>query len=328
MARSSLARRLALTAFVAAIAGLLPAAREVALAADPSPSSGPSASPSQPVCPDPFIAWFDQMLPPDVPVGRQIEIGITVWDCTQNGLAHADSAEIRVHPKTGKAAPAIFRSRSDWPGHLVATIEVPKGGLGAIEVGFRGQECHDDGTCKDAFFAFRSGGFGPPPDAPMSLLFDARIVPQPDPIVAGHTFDVDVHLQPKADWDPAALSVPDRIVISAQVVRGDAEWRSDARSVSGPSGPYTGQLTVDQPGDFVLRAGFPGNGAPDQMIDGSVTRITIEPADGGGATQAPAAGVGAGAATDTSSIPVLPIAAGVIGLLAVSLVIRRVFADL
>jgi hypothetical protein len=320
MTGSLLLRRAARIAWLVALVGFAAGSQRV-LAADPSAT--PSATP--PPCPDQYIAWFDAPLPPDVPVGRQIQIGVTVWDCNGNGLARAESAEIRVHPGSGKAEPTVFPSRSDWPGHVVSTIEVPKGGLGTIDVGVRGQECHDDGTCKDAFFAFATGGFGPPTDAPLAVLVDARVMPQPEPIVAGHTFEVDVALEPRAEWDPAIV-LPDRIVIAAAVVRGGSEYRTDALRAPGSDAPYSARLTVPEAGDYVLHAGFPGNGAPDQMIDGADARITIEPGDGTTDSPSPAAAA-VTSGSDGAALPLLPIA-GVLALGVLAVVVQRVFADL
>lgn len=296
------------------------------VAADPSGSPSPAA----PDCGEPFQAWIDSQLPPDIPAGRHIPIGVTVWDCSGGALRPVDGAEVRVHPKTGKAKPTTFPARSDWPGHLTTTIEIPKGGLGEIEVGAAGQVCHDDGTCEDGFFPFATGGVGPPPAAPRGLLVDAVIAPLNDRIVTDQPFTVEISLEPKADWGPDALALPDLIVLEADLVRGNASWGADAERSAGSSGPYTATLSVDQAGNYVLRAGVPTDDGPAVFVEGSSTRILVERGDGTAtATATPATPSTSEEAPGTGSgPPFLPIAAGLAVILAAGLVIRRVFADL
>ena len=322
MARSSHAARVALVLRLGAALVVALSSGGPVLAADPTPS----AAPSPPDCPDPFVAWYDEALTPDIPAGRQVPVGFTVWDCNAGRLAFTRSAQVRIHPKTGVDTPVTFQTRSDWDGHLLTTIESPTGGLGDVEVGFPGEVCHDDGTCEAGFFPFAIGGVGPPPDASRALLVEARIVPGGDRLVAGHPFRVDVFLEPRAAWAADALALPDRIVVEAQVVRGDTRWVSDA-TAAGPGGPYGAMLTVDEPGDIVLRAGIPGPGGEAQLIETGSARVIVEPGDGTIETAPPAGETGAPVGDDPTP-PVLPIAAGIVGILALTLVIRRAFADL
>ena len=155
MARSLLAGRLAPVLRLGAALVVAFSSGGHALAADPSPSVSPAPSP--PNCPDPYVAWYDEALTPDIPAGQQVPVAFTVWDCNAGRLAFTTSAQVRVHPKTGVDTPISFLTRSDWEGHLLTTIESPKGGFGEIEVGFPGQVCHDDGTCEAAFFPFAIG---------------------------------------------------------------------------------------------------------------------------------------------------------------------------
>jgi hypothetical protein len=325
MARSALAGRVAPVLRLGAAIVVAFSSGGRVLAAGPSPSVSPSPSP--PTCPDPFVAWYDQALAADIPAGQQVPIGFTVWDCNGGSLAFTTSAQVRVHPKVGKDTPVVFPTRSDWTGHLLTTIESPKGGLGEIEVGFPGQVCRDDGTCEAAFFPFAIGGVGPPPEASRAVLVEARIAPGGDRLVAGHPFPVDVVLEPRAGWAADALAMPDRIVVEAQVVRGDTRWVSDATRPAGSGGPYSAMLTVDEPGDIVLRAGIPGPGGEARLIETGSARVIVEPGDGTIETPPPAGATGAPGQGDALP-PILPIAAGIVGIVVVSLVIRRAFADL
>lgn len=301
------------------VAGLLVVAAGPALAVDPSPSPGPPGDPNT-------VVWQDVALPPDVPDGRTIDVGFTIWDLSRQTLSEVSSAKVRVHPKTGKAKPTEATTHSDWPGHAIAPITIPTGGLGTIEIGFPAQECHDDGTCVDLFVPFAFGGVGPPPDAPRSSLVLATIHPIVQPIVAGEPFDIDVDIAPKADWDPAALALPKDVIALASRVNGDEIARVDLRVVD--DGHYTGTMTVGEGGQVNLLVGFGGEPNPD-MIDRSIVRLRVQ---GGAAEATPAPSRGGAAPAPVApagdGLPIVPIALGAAALLAVALVLRRGLADL
>ena len=164
-------------------------------------AADPSATPSAEAPGDPNVeAWIDVAPPPDLPAGRVVTLGFTIWDKQSHTLSRV-GGEVRVHPKTGKAPPSSAPTHANWPGHLEADVTVPKGGLGRIEVGFSGQACHDDtGTCENVFFPFANGGVGPPEDAPRSVLVDADIAQPPPPVLAGQPIDLTVTIRPRAEW--------------------------------------------------------------------------------------------------------------------------------
>jgi hypothetical protein len=297
----------------------------IAVAADPSGS--PSSGASSPACGDSLEAWLDGPLPPDIPAGAQVPIGVTVWDCRGDQLAPVDGAEVRVHPKTGKAKPATFPTRSDWPGHLTATIEIPKGGLGAIEAGVQGRVCHDNGACEDGFFPFTTGGVGPPPAAPRGLLVNSVITPQTDRIVASQPFRVEITLEPKADWGLDALALPDRIFLEADLVRGNESVMADATRAAGSSGTYSATMGVDRAGQYLLHVAVPSAGDGMDFAEGETVVILVEPGDRADSAR-PSAPAPSSEAPGPETPPFLPIAVGLVGILAAGLVIRRVFADL
>ena len=297
-----------------------------ARAADPSGSPAPSRS-EEPGGAFPEVQiWQDEALPPDVPEGRTIDVGFTAWDATGGTLFRVGGAQVRVHPKTGKAKPIEAFTRSDWPGHLVAPITIPKGGLGTIEVGFTAQECHDDtGTCSEVFQPFAWGGVGPPPDASRALLVDASIHPPAEPLIAGQPFEVVADVTPRAAWGADALALPTQLVVVARAVRGSEYSLADLNGK--PDGPYTGSIVIPRAGDVVLIVGVPRDGADPDLVDASILRVTIE-----GPNREPAATPSKVSATTPlpagASIPVVPIALILVALIGGGIVAARVLSDL
>ena len=320
-----MARSLPLRRALAAAAPLVVAAgisAPVAVGADPSASPVPGAS-ADPRAGFPEIQiWQDLALPPNPPPGRTINVGFTAWDATGAILARVAGAQVRVHPKAGSGKPANAFTRQDWPGHLVAPITVPDRGLGTIEVGFTGQECHDDtGQCTEVFLPFAWGGIGPPPDAPRSLLVAARIQPPIETILAGQPFEVAAEVTPRADWDPDQLALPDRVVVIARQVRGPELGTSELQM--SPSGAYTGSMTIADPGDAVLVVAVPGTGSFNDPIEASTIRIRVGEAE----SPAPSA-LGPGDAPIGDSLPVVPTVLVIVAVLGGGLFVRRVFSDL
>jgi hypothetical protein len=291
------------------------------LAASAAPSAAPQGDPN-------VDAWVDQAIDPQARAGTTVSIGITMWDRAREQLLELSSATVRLRPARGSAPPSEAKAKSDWPGHLFAHIDVPRGGPGAIEVLFEGEACADDGTCTTKFFPFGFGGFGPPPDAPRSLLVVATILTPRSSIPVDVSADIVVDVVPKAAWDPAALGLPETLVTF----------------VSGPNGPdvatatlyashdprpepglrYSGQIRVERPGVFRLFVAIPGNRTEDQVI-GSVSRFVVtgesEPsASPGSSPDAPA---------PVALDPPWPLILGGIALVVVAgVVIRTAFADL
>ncbi len=291
--------------------------------ADPSASPEPSGPPED----SSIQIWQDEPLPPDIPAGRSIEVGFTTWDTRRETLSQVAGADVRVLPATGHAEPTKSTTHSDWPGHIVTTITIPKGGLGRIEIGYPAQECHDDGTCIPIFMPFSWGGVGPPPQAPRSALVIATIHPIVGPVIAGQPFDVDVDVAPKVEWDATALALPKGVVAIASNVHGDLLTSVDLRFVN--EGQYTGQMTIAEGGEANVVVGFAGTPSPD-MIDRSIVRLRVTGGDAP-ATPAPSRGAGPPATAAPASgpdIPIVPIGIGAAGLLAIAFVLRRALADL
>ena len=323
MTRTPLARPRSSLAFRAALlfaAGLVTAIAGRGSAASAAPSDAPATS-------DPggfgnIELWLDQPIPPQVPAGETILVGLTLWDTNAGELSTMNGLYLRLHPATGKARPAEAETRSDWPGHILANVIVPKGGPGAIEAGISGRACTDDGTCRDVDFPFKVGGSGPPPDAPRSLLVDARLQPLVQPVIAGRPLEIVIDLAPRAAWPPESLGLPDRLVVLARNGTGPDLASAEIHRGAGPVDVYRGRITIPDPGDIALMFALPGGrSGADDLIDSAATRVNVVPAN----DSTPAAAVVDPAHGD---VPWLLIGGGAALALLASLVIRRVFADL
>ena len=125
---------------------------------------------------------------------------------------------VRLDPAKGSAKSTVGEANSDWSGHLIAEVVIPKGGPGALEVGLSEEACTARGSvqsCDTSEFPFRMAGSGPPPDAPLASLVVARTQPPTGRLLAGEPFDVTVTLEPQAGWDVAALKLPKQLVAFA-----------------------------------------------------------------------------------------------------------------
>jgi hypothetical protein len=290
-------------------------------------SSAPSPSEAPPTADPNTQVWQDEPLPPDVPVGRTVDVGFTIWDVARQTLSQVNSADIRVYPKTGKAKPTEGHTHSDWPGHVIAPLTVPEGGLGRVEIGFPAQVCHDDGTCEPLFMPFTFGGVGPPPDAPRSLLVNATIHPVAGPVTVGEAFDVDVDIAPRVAWDPHLLALPTEVVLVANQLNGTSTTQVDLRLVN--EGQYTASLTLADAGDTVLSVAYQ-TGSQLDPIDRSAQRLRVLGGDAA-ATPGPTRAPGGSAPVPSPTgpdIPFVPIAIGAVILLGGAFVIRRALADL
>jgi hypothetical protein len=297
-----------------------------ASAADPSPSTSavPSAGSSDGSFDFGPQVWLDAPLPADASAGQVIEVGLTVWEPSQGMLVPVDGMYVRIVPASGQAKPTEAVARSDWTGHLRAQATVPAGGAGSIAVGFHGEQCDASNVCTPVDLPLRVMGTGPPPEAPRAELVEAVLGWPSGPVVAGVPFDLEVDLEPRADWDPAALGLPDRVVVTVREPRANGPdlVAAELRSTGPDDLRYLGSLTIPEAGDVVVAVALPADNGQDETIPSSVTRLQVEQ-PGAPGTEAPPAVAGNPAG------PPMPLLAGLGALVVVAgLLIRRVFADL
>ncbi|MBA2719923.1 MAG: hypothetical protein H0U52_11885 [Chloroflexi bacterium] len=289
------------------------------------PSPAPDASPSdEPRHVFQTEVWLDAPIPADTPPGTTIQVGVTIVERDGSGvgrLSDVGASYLLLRPAAGDAEPSRVQPRSDWQGHIRASVRVPEGGPGAIEVGFEGEECRDDGTCQTVEFPFTSAGIGPPAGVPRALLVTATIQPPIEAPVVGRRVALDVELHPLANWDLAQLGLPDRIVAIVGQSGDPDVAAAELRRASAAGTLYQGSVTFPRPGEFAITVAVPGtDGQEDQVIARATSRVTVE-------TQASGA-----SAAEPGDGPSLPAWAWIAGLGAVAIVlgfvITRVFADL
>ena len=299
------------------------ATSRVAHAASPSPPASPSPAASEPPATDFSLqVWLDRAIPPGLEVGGNIEIGLTVWDPRAGEMLEFGGMFVRLRPATGTAPPSEREAQPDGhvPGHLVARLPVPEGGGGEVEVGFHGQSCDASRTCTTTDSLLPITGVGPPPDASPVDLFRAVIRPPADPLVAGLAAEVEVDLFPRVDWEPSTVHLPGQVLLIARQSRGPDLANVPLVRGTATGTPYTGQLTVADAGEVALEVDFPADNGADEVFPGSMLRVIVFPSND--PSVAPADDPGQGGP------PIMLIVGGLAALAAVSLVIRRVFADL
>ncbi|MDQ3127129.1 MAG: hypothetical protein M3Q66_01550 [Chloroflexota bacterium] len=269
-------------------------------------------------------AWLDAPIPADARAGSTIDVGVTIVETDADGrvrLSRAMPSYLILSAATGNAPPSRVATRSDWPGHVHAAVPVPEGGPGPVEVGFEGEECPDDGTCRNVDVPFANGGVGPPPDVPRADLVTASLHPPAETPIAGRPLALEVEVTPRGAWDPAALGLLDRVVAIVSEPRGTDVATAELVRTGAPGSPYLGSITIPTAGAFAIAIAFPGTqGQEDQVLTGATARLTVE------AEAAVPAGVVAGSPAES---PLWPWIAGLaIVTIVAAYVITRVFADL
>ena len=103
---------------------------------------------------DGAIVTLDSSLPSDPDPGSEIIVGWTVQVAGQGGQLEPFNAEamfVRLVPASGEPIEVV--GRQDPPGHYVATVTVPAGGIRDVVFGLRGESC-SGGTCQPSDILF------------------------------------------------------------------------------------------------------------------------------------------------------------------------------
>lgn len=325
-ARRGSARAIAIVEVLAIGCVLATLAAASAAGASPAPSGAPSGSPDEGGGLGNIEVWLDHPLPPDARAGSTLPIGMMIWDTASGRLSDMGGLYFRLHPATGKAKPTSTETRSDWPGHSLANVIVPRGGPGDVEVGITGQECRSDGTCTTRSFPFRIAGSGPPPGAPRSRLVTAFVHVPTTQVSTGQSIDVGVDVSPRVDWDDDALGLADRMIVVATL--RDHPDLATTELHAEPSSPraYRGAITIPDAGDVTLVFAFPVNGDADDVIAEATTRVRVV-GDAAPGSVTPTTGGKPGAPAGDQP-PWLLIGALLALVVVAGIVIRSVFADL
>ena len=296
----------------------------------PVAAASPAPAPGTP--PGLQVFLDSDFITPDAPPGGFVQEGFTFWDTRVGDFPNVNAVWARLHPAKGKAKPSEAKIEYDFPGHVLATMEVPQGGPGKVEMGL-----HLDG--KDVPLTI--SGVGPPPAAPVQNLLAAVIEPLVGDTVVGRAFPLTVEVQPRGLYDITALPMPDHVVAVARHPGGPGLATGELRPGPQPGTPYTGKLTIPETGPVEIFIQVPAPGGGDYEVPGSVIQRTV--IEGGRQSPSPAAQAPESAATaPASDAPASPVAAssdgGIptiawvlgIGVLVVigAFVARRVLADL
>jgi hypothetical protein len=302
-------RRAPWAVFLAAAMLVVAAVAPGALAAaSPSPGASSPASEQPPDRP-PFEVWLDRPLPADASPGDEVDVGATIWDRLGGEIPRMGATIVlRIVSADGAVPPSQTFARTDWPGHYRGTVEVPPGGIGRLELGVTGAICEND-VCRPDDWVFDMGGVGPPPDAPIAALAEARITLDED-LVAGKPAGVAVVLTPQADWE--SFPAPAAIVVRAREPRGP-NLATASLPLTDPAGfRYQGELTIPRGGDMVLEAASDEEGGDATRFGTSMIPVVVTAESGGDAADADAP---PGAAGDDAPPPI------VLALLALAMVV-------
>jgi len=273
----------ALAGMAAVLWGLTPAA-SMGASPPPSPAAGPTVGPE---------AWLDRPAPSagDAP-GTLVTVGFTLWDPVGGALLSGTFPYVRLQP-LGGGSPTEADAAETWRGHFAASLVIPAGGVGDLEIGAGGTACDSNG-CRPADTAFRIAGVGPPPDAPLPAIATASIVRPPDVVRAGSPVAIGVRLVPNAAWDPASFPMPDALYLGVGVARGRALDPVAVPLVDAGTGAYRVSVTFPEPGDYTLRVSTAAQPARDDQFATALITVSVEPSGGAPPDAAPDGGPGGG----------------------------------
>ena len=300
---------------VLTLAVLLGASLVAPPASHGAPTPSPSIAPDEERPPErPRIqAWLDAPLPTEAAPGDELTVGATLWD-TLGGVVADMGATVflRALPADGAGEPMAATAISDWPGHYRGTVVVPPGGLGAVELGTSGTMCEND-VCRPDDWVFEIAGEGPPPEAPITSLAEARIDVDGE-LVAGTPTDVEVALTANAGW--LNLPVPDLLVVRAREPRGPNLAAASLRLADAGGTTYAGSITIPQSGDLVLEAATDEDGGDATRFGTSMTPVTVGEPSAGETTSAPIGGV-----DDEGLSPVVLVLLGLVAVVGVGVIL-------
>lgn len=260
--------------------------------------------------------WLDAALPTTAAPGSTVRLGYMTWDPVGRRLARDMSPFVRLVPAGGGIGERAT-SVQDFGGHYVASVPVPDGGIGGVEIGLVGHACDADG-CRESDWLFDIAGVGPPPDAPLPAVATAQIELPASATVAGRPAGIGIRLTPRVPWDASGFAYPEALLVQVSIPRGSTIVEATATAIEGQPGDYAAHVAIPEPGEYRVIAAASQEGADPVPFSASLATITVDPADG----EAPP-----GPAVDTGTGPdlVLPaLAAGIaLAVGAALLAIRR-----
>jgi hypothetical protein len=261
---------------VAVAVGSWVAGPSALLAVSPSPEA--SFDVERPGRPE-IQAWLDAPLPDEPQPGDDLTLGVMLWDSAESAIPTlGNTLFMRAIPTDGAAEPTETTAISDWRGHFRGTVRVPPGGLAGVELGLPGTICEND-ACRPDDWIFGIAGAGPPPEAPITLLAEARIEADDTGLVAGQRLPVGVTLVPNAAW--AELPLPGAVVVRAREARGPNVAVATLPLANAGGLAYDGSITIPRGGELVLEAATDEDGGDATRFGTSMVRVVVAgaPAD-------------------------------------------------
>jgi hypothetical protein len=234
--------------------------------------------------------WLDRPLPTDARAGQSVAIGGMIWH-PESGTTVGRPSFVRVHPAAGAAQPVEVPTSEDWPGHFVALVVVPSGGIAEVEIGTAGSACVGS-TCTRSDALYAIAGVGPPPGIDLTAIAEAEISLPGDLVVAGRPATVTVRIEPLGPWDPALLPLPDAVAIQVRRPREPVLVEAVAELADAGTRTYRAVVIVPDDGDVLVQAGVAagdedGTRAPELFA--AIVRLTVAPPDDPTVTTAPGA---------------------------------------
>jgi hypothetical protein len=295
-------RAVVLLAFAGLVVALVGRPGVVAAA---SPSSSASASPGPSDLPPerpPIEVWLDRKLPAAPSPGTTIEVGVTLWDTLGKEIPRMGATLFLRAVPPGGGTPTQAVAISDWRGHYRGRVAVPEGGLDRVELGVSGTICEND-VCRQDDWVFPIAGFGPPPDAPVTSVAEARIDAAGLSLAAGVPAQLRVVVAPSADW--ASFRLPAQVVVRAREPRGPNLATATLSLVDAATGTYEGPITIPRAGDLVLEAATDADGGDATRFGTSMRPVTVAAGVGGGGGAASGSPARDGSADDGVPIVVV-----------------------
>ncbi len=287
----------------------------LALASVPAFAASPSPGPT-PRAHAPGQAWLDGELPIGAPEGATVVIGALLWSPDQGDVVTNITPRFRIHPASGKAPPAVANGVPDWRGHYTAELVVPRGGFGSLEIGIPGTFCADTGSCVQQEFLF-DVAVGPPVDVKLTAFASGSLSLSAATVEARRSISIDVQVGTNVQW-PGRVAYPSRLFLQVRERQGQLVLEVPAEPGQFGDGSYSGNITLDQPGDYVVQLATTAGATGADLFPEALQAFTVTPA-----TQATPAPVLAPAGDGAAAPEWWPLALGAFGVVVAGLLFLR-----
>ena len=172
------------------------------------------------------MAALDAPIPPNADPGAELEVGWRAWIPGGTSEWPFSGAPVFIRltsPDGSSSTEVIGRENPSGSGHYLASIPVPAGGVGLIEVGLFGESCVQ-GVCTRSDILFELPDEQRVPVAAAPVIVDPPIPAAPEPMPA------------------ARVTPPDNVPLATAIVAGAVALSlvlgllGRARATSGPAG--------------------------------------------------------------------------------------------